>query len=286
MSNQTTTIALAVFLLLRSHGNSQVTNRYDDTPNRTAPTLLTETRGTEHACGLSADGHAFCWGSNRLGQLGDGDDSPNVKTGPVAVATTEAFVAISAGANHTCALTPEGVAYCWGLNLTGELGQVIVADRCDGFPCNRRPVRVETTTRFDTISAGFGHTCALRGSRAFCWGRNDRGQLGSARADGLCEGVPCNASPVRVAGVEDFSSIAAGGDHTCGIADGALYCWGSNQYGQLGLDSSIERSARPLSVPLPERAASVAARGLRTCVTTASGRRTCWGFEKRSNHER
>jgi alpha-tubulin suppressor-like RCC1 family protein len=209
-----------------------------------------------------------------------------VKTGPVAVATTEAFVAISAGANHTCALTPEGVAYCWGLNLTGELGQVIVADRCDGFPCNRRPVRVETTTRFDSISAGFGHTCALRGSRAFCWGRNDRGQLGSARADDLCEGVPCNASPVRVEGVEDFSSIAAGGDHTCGIADGALYCWGSNQYGQLGLDSSIERSARPLSVPLPERAASVAARGLRTCVTTASGRRTCWGFEKRSNHER
>ena len=113
MSNQTTTIALAVFLLFRSHGNSQVTNRYDDTPNRTAPTLLTETQGTEHACGLSADGHAFCWGSNRLGQLGDGDDSPNVKTGAVAVATTEAFVAISAGANHTCALTREGVAYCW-----------------------------------------------------------------------------------------------------------------------------------------------------------------------------
>ena len=286
MSYQTTTIAVAVFLLFRPQENSQVTNRYGDTPSRTSPTLLTVTRGTEHGCGLSADGRAFCWGSNRLGQLGDDDDSPNAKTGAVAVATAETFVGISAGANHTCALTREGVAYCWGLNLTGELGQVIVADRCDGFPCNRRPARVETTTRFDTISAGFGHTCALRGGRAFCWGRNDRGQLGSARADDLCEGVPCKASPVGVDGIKEFSSIAAGGDHTCGISDGALYCWGSNQYGQLGLDSSIERTARPRRVPIPERAASVVARGLRTCATTVTGREICWGYERQGSGRR
>ena len=139
------------------------------------------------------------------------------------------------------------------------------------------PFPLETTMRFDTISGGFGHTCALRGGRAFCWGRNDRGQLGSARADDLCEGVPCNVLPVSVEGIEGWSSIAAGGDHTCGIADGALYCWGSNQYGQLGLDPSIERTARPLQVSMPERASSVVALGLRTCVMTVSGRQTCWG---------
>jgi alpha-tubulin suppressor-like RCC1 family protein len=279
MSYDTSTIALAVFLLLQANENIQVTNRYGDRANRTTPALLALTRGTEHGCGLAADGRAYCWGSNRLGQLGDGDDNSNAKTGAVAVATTQTFVAISAGANHTCALTHEGVVYCWGLNLTGELGQAIVANVCDGFPCNRRPVRLETPTRFDSISAGFGHTCALRGGRAYCWGRNDKGQLGSARADDLCEGVACNVSPARVEGIDGFTSIAAGGDHTCGIADGALYCWGSNQYGQLGPDSSIKRTARPLRVPLPERAVSVSARGLRTCVTTASGRRVCWGFE-------
>ena len=181
MSHLTTTIALAVFLLAGPHENSQVTKRDGETPNRTPPTLLTVSRGTEHACGLSADGRAFCWGSNRLGQLGDGDANPNVKTGSVAVATAQTFSVISAGANHTCGLTPDGVAYCWGLNFTGELGQAIVASRCDGFPCNRRPARVETTMRFDTISAGFGHTCGVRGGRASCWGRNDRGQLGTAR---------------------------------------------------------------------------------------------------------
>jgi len=280
MSYQTTTIAFAVFVLFQPNENSQVTNRYGGRPKRTAPTLLALTRGTEHGCGLSADGRAYCWGSNRLGQLGDSDDIPNAKNGAVAVATTETFVSISAGANHTCALTREGVVYCWGLNLTGELGQAIVANRCDGFPCNRRPIRVETSTRFDTISAGFGHTCALRGGRAFCWGRNDQGQLGSARADDRCEGVPCNVSPIRVEGIDGFTSIAAGGDHTCGIAGGALYCWGANQYGQLGADSSIRRTAHPFRVPLTERAVSVSARGLRTCVTTANGRQKCWGFER------
>ncbi|HEX5077140.1 MAG TPA: hypothetical protein VFW03_28275 [Gemmatimonadaceae bacterium] len=279
MPHHTTTIALAVFLLFHPQENSRVTNRDDDAPNRPPPTLLRVTRGTEHGCGLSADGRAFCWGSNRLGQLGDGVDSPNAKTEAVAVATAQTFVAISAGANHTCALTREGVAYCWGLNFTGELGQVIVPDKCDGFPCNRRPARVETTMQFDTISGGFGHTCALRGGSAFCWGRNDRGQLGSARSDDVCEGVRCNVSPVRVEGIESFSSIAAGGDHSCGIADGTLYCWGSNQYGQLGLDSSIEQSARPLRVPIADRVVSVTAHGLHTCATTASGRQRCWGYD-------
>ena len=111
-------------------------------------------------------------------------------------------------------------------------------------------------------------------------GGGTTGASSAARADDVCEGVTCNVSPVRVEGIERFSSIAAGGDHTCGISDGALFCWGSNQYGQLGLDASIERTARPSQVPIAERASSVAARGLRTCVVMASGRQTCWGFRK------
>lgn len=276
MSYQTT-IAYAVFVLLMPNENVQVTNRYDEWPTRTPPALLALTRGTEHACGLAANGSAYCWGSNRLGQLGGGDDSPATKPGAAAVATTQTFVAISAGANHTCALTRNGVAYCWGLNDTGELGQVLVANECSGFPCGRRPMRVESTVRFDTISAGFGHTCALSNGHAFCWGRNDRGQLGSSRADDVCDWAVCNTSPIPVAGVERFESISAGGDHTCGISGRVAYCWGSNQYGQLGADSTVKQSARPLRVPMSEPAAAVAARGIRTCVTAVSGRRTCWG---------
>jgi alpha-tubulin suppressor-like RCC1 family protein len=267
---------LPVFVPMPCQENQRVTSRFQSAANREVRTLLSVTRGTEHECGLTVGGQAYCWGSNRLGQLGDGSVAPRA-AGEVAVATAALFVTISAGANHTCGLTRDGVVYCWGLNLTGELGQAIVANVCDGFPCNRRPVRVETNVKFDTVSAGFGHTCGLSGGRAFCWGRNDRGQLGSSRADDFCDGVACNVSPVRVADIDTFTSISAGGDHTCGLVGGVAYCWGSNQYGQLGADSTVRNSARPLRVPGTESVASIEARGIRTCVTTESGRRTCWG---------
>lgn len=272
------TIALAVLILAQGQENGTVTNRDPARSKRTAPAIAPVSRGTEHACGLSEDGRAYCWGSNRLGQLGD---DANATTGrgkaTVAVATRETFTAISAGANHTCALAARGVAFCWGLNLTGELGQAAVADECDGFPCSRRPVRVEASVRFDTLSAGFGHTCALSDGRAFCWGRNDEGQLGSARVDESCGGVPCTVTPIPVLGARSFASLAAGGDHTCGVSDGAAYCWGSNQYGQLGLDLRVRRTSRPTRVPFAERVVSIETRGIRTCVMGESGRRTCFG---------
>jgi alpha-tubulin suppressor-like RCC1 family protein len=271
-------VVLAVFILALGQENGPVTSRDGARPKRTSPAFLTVTRGTEHGCGLSAEGRAYCWGSNRLGQLGDdANATTRPTTATVAVATRETFTSISAGANHTCALTRPGLVYCWGLNMTGELGQALVANECSGFRCSRRPVRVETSVRFDTVSAGFGHTCALSEGRAFCWGRNDEGQLGNPRVDDSCEGVPCTVSPIPVLGVDSFTSIAAGGDHTCGIAGGAAYCWGSNQYGQLGLDERVRRTSRPTRLPFEEPVTSIEARGIRTCVTGASGRRACWG---------
>ena len=266
-------VVLGVFLSIGHPMNSAVSNLGRTDVNRNPSVLPTGTRGAEHGCALDTDGRAMCWGSNRLGQLGDDAASRKSSTRGVMVATTEKFVVISAGANHTCALTLDGAVYCWGLNLTRELGQALVANDCDRFPCSRRPVRLETSLRSDTVSAGFGHTCALSKGRAFCCGRNDRGQLGSARADDSCEGVGCNVSPVRVEGIDRFASISAGGDHTCGVEDGAAYCWGSNQYGQLGAPPEISFSARPLRVPVTERVIAVEARGIYTCLTLETGMR-------------
>jgi alpha-tubulin suppressor-like RCC1 family protein len=280
-----TMIALWSVLLLAAHeGNDLGTNRSGEAAGRQAPPLPTVSVGTEHGCGLAAGGQAYCWGSNRLGQLGDDRVTSVAATvaSAVPVATTQSFTTISAGANHTCAITAAGEAYCWGLNLTGELAQALVANDCDGFPCSRHPVRVETSARFDTVSAGFGHTCALSLGRAFCWGRNDRGQLGAPRADGRCDGIACNVTPMRVSTADGlasmtFTSISAGGDHTCGIAGGVAYCWGSNQYGQLGLPMSVQSSSRPIGVPSVERLVSIQAKGIRTCGRTPTGRELCWG---------
>ena len=274
-------VVLAVLIGGPNQGNERVTSRLEGAPRREGVTLSAVSFGTEHGCGLSADGRAYCWGSNRLGQLGNDDPATGRRSHPVAVATTERFTAISAGANQTCGLTHDGAALCWGLNMTGELGQAIVANECGGFPCSRRPVRVESSVRFDSISAGFGHTCALSGGRAFCWGRNDRGQLGTVRADERCEGIPCNPLPVRVSALEGITSISAGGDHTCAIASGDTYCWGSNQYGQLGVETRTGANPRPMRLTRPERFVSIEARGISTCARTSSGNRVCWGGAQR-----
>ena len=274
-------VVLTVLAPLAYQGNQPVTSRAEGAARRDKPALAAVSLGTEHACGLSAVGRAYCWGSNRLGQLGNDDPAPARRSSAGLVSTNETFVAISAGANHTCGVTRSGTALCWGLNMTGELGQAIVANECGGFPCSRRPVRVETTTRFDSISAGFGHTCALSGGTAFCWGRNDRGQLGSARADEQCDGIACNPIPIRVTGLTGITSISAGGDHTCAIANGVAYCWGSNQYGQLGIETPTRSNPRPGRVQRPEKLVAITARGISTCGQTADGRQVCWGGASR-----
>src|SRR5207248_3215711 len=76
--------------------------------------------GAEHSCGVTAAGAAYCWGSNRAGQLGDGTTTQRLT--PVPVASSVRFTAVSAGSFHTCGLTAAGDAYCWGGNGAGQLG--------------------------------------------------------------------------------------------------------------------------------------------------------------------
>src|SRR5438067_2118836 len=73
-----------------------------------------------HTCGVTAAGAAYCWGSNRTGQLGDGTTTQRLT--PVPVASSVPFTAVSAGSFHTCGLTAAGAAYCWGGNGAGQLG--------------------------------------------------------------------------------------------------------------------------------------------------------------------
>lgn len=144
--------------------------------------------GTAHACALTAEGVAYCWGDNSRGQLGDGTTAPSWR--PVAVAGGFQFAALTAGDRHTCGLHPDGRAYCWGDNGRGALGTNAVFDNCGGEPCSTIPVRSAPTLTFDVLSAAAGpgssHTCGVaRDGHAYCWGRNDRGQLGASYVGGI-----------------------------------------------------------------------------------------------------
>jgi alpha-tubulin suppressor-like RCC1 family protein len=144
---------------------------------------------------------------------------------------------VSAGGFHSCGRTPANLAYCWGFNFTGQLG--------DGTNLRRtRPVRVVGDRRFRAVSAGAIHTCAVNPvDVAFCWGDNVSGQLGDNTSTQ-------RLTPVRVhAGGLRFRQLSAGGGHTCAVTTGDLaYCWGANRLGQLGDGTRVTQRRRPTPV--------------------------------------
>jgi hypothetical protein len=174
--------------------------------SRTAVSLSRVTAGGSHACGLSPSGAAFCWGKDSVFQLGNGDDLAANSTTPIPVAGGNTFSTISAGHDHTCALTAAGAAFCWGDNSTGQLGSNTFALAADS------PLPVAGPNGFTQISSGAFHTCALNGvGAAFCWGDNSSGQLGDGGATFL------SSVPVAVAGGLRFKSISAGQFSSCAV---------------------------------------------------------------------
>ena len=231
---------------------------------------------TSNGCGVTTDGVGYCWGANNSGQLGSGRASPARSTGPERVAGRQRWLSIIAGSNygcgiatdnaaycwgnaallgntagqnsnvpvrvpgnqawqqlaggseHVCGLTSEGAAWCWGSNSYGTLGNGLAQN-------SARPVAVAGTNTFKELAAGYAFTCGLTNQgRVFCWGWNQNGILGT--------GTTVNASrPTRVGGepFTFFTSISAGTNHICGVgADGAIYCWGDNADGALGIARS------------------------------------------------
>lgn len=209
-------------------GNGEsLTFRGEPTPQMVLGGLVFETLATggSHTCGLDPTGVAYCWGNDASGQVGDNSQQvPPYRAAPVAVAGGLRFKSIGAGASHTCAVTPDGEAYCWGLNDVGQLGNGNVLAEVPS------PTPVRTTLAFADITASESTTCGLTlPGEVFCWGRNGAGQLGDGTT--LDQGVPTRAHTTVL-----FKRITVGWSHVCAItAPGAGYCWGANDEGQLGI---------------------------------------------------
>ena len=132
-----------------------------------------------HTCGLDAAGAAHCWGFGLGGQLGDGSRANSIA--PVAVAGGHTFSALTASAasGSTCGLTSAGEAWCWGINVGGELGNGTKTQ------LSAIPGPVASSQKFKSISIGDQHACAVDiASNAACWGNNWFGQLGVGSAGG------------------------------------------------------------------------------------------------------
>jgi alpha-tubulin suppressor-like RCC1 family protein len=175
-----------------------------------------------------------------------------------------AFTSLSAGGGYTCALSAAGVAYCWGYNGFGRLGDGTGQDQTS-------PVSVAGGLRFAALSAGGLHACGVTtGGAVYCWGLNRYGQLG----DGS---LTDRLSPVPVAGGLSFVGLSAGGTYTCGVTtSGPVYCWGENPYGVLGDGTTLQRST-PVLMQTDVSLTTVSAGSLFACGLSAVGVAYCWG---------
>jgi alpha-tubulin suppressor-like RCC1 family protein len=222
---------------------------------------------SSHACGITREGEAFCWGTNSNGELGNG--STEFVSGVVRVVGGQRFASISTSFTRTCALTTNGEAYCWGTNPTGAPTRSLKALEESS---RGAPVRIAERLELAQIGVGQWHACGLtRDGDAYCWGRADLGSLGSVTE-------ASTTTPVKVAGGHTFSTLSVGEDHTCAITTtGEAFCWGAGGDGRLGHGHG-ESSVIPVQVAGELRFRSISAGERHTCAIALDGAAYCWGW--------
>ena len=179
---------------------------------------------------------------------------------------------LSAGGSHTCAILTDGTLWCWGLNDRGQLGLGDTTDRSS-------PTRVGSATNWRSVSAGHNSsTCAVNiSNQLFCWGFNLSGQTGVSSATASV------TSPTQVTALgTTVESVSTGANTTCVVTtSGAIRCWGSNTYGQLGTAVTLGQSTTtPTAINnLTGTFTSVSAGDFGVCAMKSDKSIHCWGSD-------
>ncbi len=176
--------------------------------------------GERNSCAVTDQGALLCWGTDQLGELGDGlmtqQDTPYDVPGLQFGVASVAF-----GQLHACAAMKSGAVQCWGYNSNGQIGDGSVKTAY-------QPTTIKGLSGAVAVSAGTCHSCALLGTgEVSCWGCNAEGELGDGST------VESHV-PVMVKGLSGVIAISVGWAHTCARkSDGSVWCWGDNSAGQV-----------------------------------------------------
>ncbi len=230
--------------------------------------------GAQFTCARATTELVYCWGLNFDGQLGNAENAGFTTENPRPLEVQGGpFAVVSAFRGHTCALTDVGFVVCWGSNTSGQLGGGGPTD-----PGDFLPAQISGSRRFSVIAAGDGHTCAvaLLDDSAWCWGSNANGQLGTT----LGGSATLSAFQVAVSGSRTFDHIAAGQGFTCAVTrTEAGFCWGSNEFGQLGIGSDAPQPTppQPRAVAGGLTFRAIDAGVAHACGVTTDNVAYCWG---------
>lgn len=245
--------------------------------------------GNAHTCAITAidsSTQAYCWGSRAGGRLGDNLTS-GTRLYPIAVVNPSGFTSptvISAGSQHTCAVSADSTAWCWGSGNSGRLGN-------NGSTTTGAPVQVYRLDALGTslnsvdgvvaIAAGSGGSCASRSDHSvWCWGSGLSGGLGNNA--GNLTSVQVTAVPVTSDGANaltDLGTVAAAPGTTSFFCaqrkDRSLWCWGQNNFAQIN-NRTTSSTYADIGSPLSS-ANQVVVGNYATCATQSDGNVYCWG---------
>jgi len=253
--------------------------------------------GGRHSCALLNNNSVKCWGYNRLGQLGLGDRIARGSTveqmgsalPALELGTNHIAIALALGKNHSCVLFESGAVKCWGDNYRGQLGQgdgLRRGDDPDEMGDALAPIDLGTDLTATAIAAKENQTCALLSDKSVkCWGENMDGGLGlddsNHRGDAPGEMGDALAS-INLGRGRTALAISGG---CARLDDGALKCWGDNDYGQLGQGDTQVRGDGPedmadleeIDLGYKRRALFMVEGWLHTCALLDTYQVVCWG---------
>ena len=221
-------------------------------------------------CAVLVDNSVQCWGKNTYGQLGLGTTTPSESTPQTVLHIPEWFTVhqLDVGANHTCAMSTTGVAWCWGYFQDGRLGLT-----------QQSNVVVPAATASlggtgQSIATGGAHTCVvLTGGSVTCFGKNNNGQIGQSLS------TTFSATPNAVTLPGSASGVATGNDFTCAtLVSGGVSCFGANGFGQIGTGSTSTRELiANLVVGITGSIEEVVTGLNHSCAVKSTGQLLCWG---------
>ncbi|MEO6600329.1 MAG: DUF4215 domain-containing protein, partial [Polyangiaceae bacterium] len=258
-----------------------------DAPLTCGPDLVTAELG-DPCLGACKDGVcvAPACGDGKI-QDGEGCDDGNLLPGDgCSSKCAPEPIALALGNGFSCALGSNGAVMCWGNNALGQLGSDSGYDKDQN---GSKPLRVSLGAKrtAKAVSAGGDSACALLDDNSVkCWGRNDRGQLGTGdlnnRGDAARE-MGDKLKPIDLGTGSSARSITINRDHACAVLDnGALKCWGSNQGGDLGQDDQVDYAEpgalSPINLGTGRTAKAVSTSAFDfTCTLLDNGLLKCWG---------
>jgi cysteine-rich repeat protein len=246
--------------------------------------------GHNHVCALLDSDKVRCWGSDAVGQLGDGpalenrgDIKGQMPPPDVALGPDIEVQQIAAGQGHTCAIVTGGKVRCWGGGAYGALGYGSVANRPAPALVNPDVPGVEGATQ---IALGGEHSCAvIQTGEVLCWGGNSYGELGLGHVNSIGDQGGEVPMPAVIGGIA--TQVTAGARHTCALMEGGtVRCWGAGKDGRLGTGNEMNVGDKPGPLPTDvdlgmAKAHAVIAGAGHTCALLERGDVRCWGFNSR-----